>query len=89
MKEVWKAFMQSMVRLAVKLGSTKFIIWIILTVIATAIILILKQSFNDWSMFEIGITTLLFAANQSQKIIESKERINTANNKSAERVSEK
>lgn len=89
MKEVWKAFMQSMVRLAVKLGSTKFIIWIILTVIATAIILILKQSFNDWSMFEIGITTLLFATNQSQKIIESKERINTANNKSAERVSEK
>jgi hypothetical protein len=89
MKEVWKAFMQSMVRLAVKLGSTKFIIWIILTVIATAIILILKQSFNDWSMFEIGITTLLFAANQSQKIIESKERINAANNKSAERVSEK
>jgi hypothetical protein len=89
MKEVWKAFMQSMVRLAVKLGSTKFIIWIILTVIATAIILMLKQSFNDWSMFEIGITTLLFAANQSQKIIESKERINAANNKSAERVSEK
>ena len=89
MKEVWKAFMQSMVRLAIKLGSTKFIIWIILTITATAIILILKQSFNDWSMFEIGITTLLFAANQSQKIIESKERINTANNVGAERVSEK
>lgn len=89
MKEVWKAFMQSMVRLATKFGSTKFIIWIILTIIATAIILILKQSFNDWSMFEIGITTLLFAANQSQKIIESKERINAANNAGAKKVSEK
>lgn len=81
MKEVWKAFMQSMVRLAIKLGSTKFIIWIILTITATAIILILKQSFNDWSMFEIGITTLLFTANQSQKIIESKERISLESKK--------
>ena len=69
MKEIIKSLRVSLVVLVGKLASVKFVIWIMLTIVATVELIVANVSFNDWSKFELGITALLYAANQTQKAI--------------------
>lgn len=75
MKQILQALKDAMVILVKKLASIKFVVWIVLTIITTILTLKLKATLGEFATAEGIWTGLLFAANQTQKITESKERI--------------
>jgi hypothetical protein len=75
MKEILKALKGAMVILVKKLASIKFVVWIVLTIITTTLTIKLQATIGEFAAAEAIWTGLLFAANQTQKITESKERM--------------
>lgn len=75
MKKILNALHGSAVILVKKLASIKFIVWIALTVLTTVLTIRLGATLGEFASAEAIWTGLLFAANQTQKVTESRERV--------------
>lgn len=74
MEKILQALNGSVVILVKKLASIKFVVWIILTIITTTLTIKLGATLGEFAAAEAIWTGLLFAANQTQKVTEYKER---------------